>query len=121
MSYNDTGGIGGEFGMNNSEYWAELSNRVEYIRAQYKNLKIKVNPNEGLGAALEEVEKLVREDQEPIDDPAIAEEGGKKATQCLHVIWALFDVLKQCVDAGLDVKSHLKQINTGTINFGIPE
>lgn len=99
--------------------WAQLLERVRYIRELYAMRRLKLLPGEGLGQALMEAEALglgqkLTLQEEPSEATLLA------SAHAAHVVWALADGLKQCDDAGLDLTAHLKQITTGTTDFGTP-
>ena len=100
-----------------ADYWDQLSGRVRYLRDMYRAKKIALKPGEGLTKALEEAELSAEGSLSP-DAPT--DENLVRAVNACHVVWGLYDSIKACVDAGLDVTNHLGQLTTGTIDFGVP-
>ena len=97
--------------------WSQLYARVQYLRKLYTEKKIALKPGQGITRALDEAEASatgVATPNAPTDDNL-----ANSPNACL-VVWALYDSIKGCVDAGLDVTSHLGQLTTGTIDFGSP-
>lgn len=97
----------------------ELRKRSLEIRAQLASYKpkIKLNPGEGLEQTLAEAEAI-----------AVAVKKSEKGTtqafvesaKAASVIWNLSETLRPCLKAGLDLNAHLKQMNTGSVNYGTP-
>ena len=95
--------------------WAELGEKVDFIKDTFAENKVQIRPDEGLGLALEEARALAAGEKLPGNPSgdrlrAIAHDA--------HVVWALAEGLKMCLDAGLDVKAHLAQLTTGTTDYG---
>lgn len=95
--------------------WAELGEKVEFIKDTFAKNKVPIRSDGGLGLALEEARALAAGEKLPGDPSgdrlrAIAHDA--------HVVWALAEGLKLCVDAGLDVHAHLAQLTTGTTDYG---
>lgn len=100
-----------------ADYWSDLLTRVQYLRNLYAQKKIALKPGEGLTSALDEAEaaaKGVASAIAPTDDNVVL------SVNACHVVWGLYDSVKACLDASLDVTAHLKQLTTGTIDFGAP-
>lgn len=97
--------------------WKELEARTTYIRELFAKAKVPMNPAEGLARSLAEADALARGEKLPGDpSPEVLAAIGHDA----HVIWALADNLKACVAGGLNITPHLKQITTGTTDYGTP-
>ena len=97
--------------------WDELLRRVQFIRGLYAEHKVPLKVGEGLAIALDEAEATAR--GVPYQGEA-TDEVIRWAVHVCSVIWALHDSLRGCVDAGLNVKGHLGQLTTGTVDFGQP-
>ena len=96
--------------MTMDEYRAELRSRVAYLKNLYVQNKIKLKAGEGLCADLEVANALTQTGGTPRRDQANA----------AHVVWNLVEVIRPCVEAGLDVSNHLANITTGTTDYGVP-
>jgi hypothetical protein len=97
----------------------ELKRRSLEIRellARYKP-KIKLKPGEGLEQTLAKAEAIA-------DAVKKGEKGTTQAfvesAKAASVIWNLAETCKPCLDAGLDINGHLKQMNAGSVNYGTP-
>ncbi|MGO8748789.1 MAG: DUF2934 domain-containing protein [Thermoguttaceae bacterium] len=97
----------------------ELKKRSLEIRAllaSYKP-KIKLKPGEGLEQTLAEAEAIA-------DAVKKGEKGTTQAfvesAKAASVIWNLAETLKPCLEAGLDVYGHLKEMNAGSVDYGKP-
>jgi hypothetical protein len=101
-----------------SNIWELLGERVAFIRGLYRRYNIQLKPGEGLSQALEEAESLVRGEQA---QEFLTESEIRKSIEQIHVIMALGEVLEICVSGGLDVSSHLRQISTGSTDYGTPD
>lgn len=100
-----------------ANYWDVLLEYVIYLRGLFANERIPLKPNQGLTEALDEAEaaaKGVASSDAPTDDNVVL------SVNACHVVWGLYDSVRACVEAGLNVTSHLKQLTTGTIDFGVP-
>lgn len=97
--------------------WKELEARTSYIRDFFAKAKIPMNPSEGLARALAEAEALARGEKLPGDpSPKVLAAISHDA----HVVWALADDLIDCEARGLNITPYLKQITTGTTDYGTP-
>lgn len=99
-------------------YWVRLKESVEFIEGLYKRHKVTLPANGGLQAALDEARALlagVKMAGNPTDVEIAA-----RAEQTNAVI-ALADTLKPLDAAGLAIVRYLKQIGTGTTNYGTPQ
>jgi hypothetical protein len=97
--------------------WKELEGRTNYIRDVFAKAKVAMNPAEELARSLAEADALARGEKLPGDpSPEVLAAIGHDA----HVIWALVDNLKDCIAGGLNVTPHLKQLTTGTTDYGTP-
>ena len=43
-----------------------------------------------------------------------------ESAKAASVIWNLAETLQPCLNAGLDLNAHLKQMNTGSVDYGTP-
>ena len=97
----------------------ELKKRSLEIRALLDGYKpkIKLKPGEGLEKTLAEAEAIA-------DAVKKGEKGAAQAfiesAKAASVIWNLIDTLRPCLDEGLDLNAHLKQITTGSVEYGTP-
>ena len=96
--------------------WSELGNKVDFIERTFRDNKVQIKADGGLAAALAEARALAAGEKlpgEPSGDRlrAIAHDA--------HVIWALAEGLRACSNAGLNLKSHLAQLTTGTTDYGV--
>jgi hypothetical protein len=100
-----------------ADFWNELLSRVQFIRGLYAQKKIQLKAGEGLTKALDEAEATANNvaSLSPVTGDAFVD----SILSC-HVIWAFYDSVKGCIGAGLDVTNHLRQVTTGTIDFGVP-
>lgn len=95
--------------------WDELGTRADRVRGLFTKHRVPLVPGEGLDRALLEAESLAK------GEPA---EGDLSPEECrgilndAHVIYSLAENLDACVQGGVDVKAHLKQIGTGTTDYG---
>lgn len=84
------------------------------LLASYKP-KIKLKPGEGLEQTLAEAEAIA-------DAVKKGEKGTTQAfvesAKAASVIWNLAETLKPCLEAGLDVYGHLKEMNAGSVDYG---
>ncbi len=90
-----------------------LNRRITYIKSLYQNYKIQIKPGEGIAKMLSEAERIVNGDAELGDDDKI-----RFSIESYHNTLTLAETLETCVKAGWDVSNHLKQITTGTIDYG---
>lgn len=97
--------------------WKDLLDRTNYIRDLFAKSKVPLKAGEGLERSLAEADAVSRGDKLPGEPSA---EMLAAIAHDAHVIWALAENLKTCVAAGLNVVPHLKQITTGTTDFGTP-
>lgn len=100
-----------------TEYWEHLSKRVQYVRKLYNDKNIQLKAGEGLTLALDEAQSCVAAKK---SSGAPTVENCLSSANACHVVWALYESIKQCVDAQLDVTNHLRQITTGSTDFGLP-
>src|SRR5260370_8066150 len=100
-----------------SDFWNQLLSRVQFLRGLYAERKIQLKPGEGLTIALDEAEATANNEKNL--SPASGDAFVNSIVAC-HVVWALYDSVKGCIDAALDVTDHLRQLTTGTIDFGVP-
>lgn len=97
--------------------WNDLLDRTKYLRQLFADSKVPLKPGEGLERSLAEADALARGDKLPGEPSAeVLAAIGHDA----HVIWALAENLRACADAGLNIVPHLKQITTGTTDYGTP-
>jgi len=92
----------------------ELGEKIKYIRNLYCKYNIALKKGQGLYCMLIEGEKIVNE-----VTPQSKEEL-KIMAEAYHHIWALCDDLKTCIGAGWNIRNHLNQITTGSVNYGTP-
>jgi hypothetical protein len=97
--------------------WKELGRREELLRNAYRNLRIPLNPDQGLALALAEARALADgvKSSEPATEVAVL-----KAVEACHVIFAISESVGICHSAGLEITRQLRQMATGTANFGTP-
>lgn len=95
--------------------YVELNRRINVIKNLYRQYNIQIKPGQGLFDILLEAEKIAKGVNIPDDDEKI-----KLAVEGFHYTWALAETLETCVGAGWDVSNHLKQITTGTVDYGEP-
>jgi hypothetical protein len=100
-----------------SDYWSGLMDRVQYLRDLYKQNRIPLKPGEGLTVALDEAEATAKR---VASSDAPTEENFLKSANACHAVWNLHEVVEACISAGLDVADHLRQLTTGTLDYGIP-
>ncbi len=93
--------------------YVELNRRLNIIKNLYQQYNIQIKPGQGLSDILLEAEKIAKGVNIPEDDEKV-----KLAVEGFHYTWALAESLEICVDAGWNVSNHLKQITTGTIDYG---
>jgi len=89
--------------------WKELGERSTYVRDLARSYKVMLPPSEGLALALHEADALASGAKSPL--PATDARAAASAHDA-HVIWALADSLKICVDAGIDLKAHIANMGT---------
>jgi hypothetical protein len=95
----------------------ELMRRVVYIRDLYSAMNIPLKRDQGLSLALDRAEAVAKS---TLSADAVEGDGLHRTVRDTHVVWALSDSLATCVSAGLNVRPHLSQINTGSTDFGTP-
>lgn len=96
-----------------ADQWNQLADRIKYLRELYAGKKIKLKPDEGITVALDAAALAAK-------GASVSDEELTKLVPECHVVWALYDSVKDCVDAGLDVTNHLAQLTTGSLDFGVP-
>ena len=69
-----------------------------------------------MGTMLDEAQKII---DGKIESPDSDDEL-QYSVECYHNIWTLVETLETCVKGGWDVSNHLKQITTGTVDYGKP-
>jgi len=100
-----------------TDIWDELRVRVQHIRDLCRRLKIRLIPGQGLAQSLDEAEALA----EGTKQTAPANEANVLASvRAFHNVWGLYDSLYACQTAGLPIAAHLKQMTTGSADFGVP-
>src|SRR5581483_1311505 len=97
--------------------WHELRDRVRHIRELCRGLKIELIRGQGLAQSLDEAEALA--DGKKHSGPA-NEADVLASVRAFHNVWALYDSLDSCQTAGLPITAHLKQMTTGSTDFGVP-
>jgi len=100
-----------------AQLWAELLTRINYLRDLYRQKRILLKPGEGIAWVLDEAEAVAKAEVSP-KPPST--ENVMEAVKACHVAWNLYEVIKDCIDAGLDVSNHLGEITAGTIDYGTP-
>ncbi|WP_345326620.1 hypothetical protein [Novipirellula rosea] len=95
----------------------ELKRRSFVIRELLKTYKVKLVAGEGFQQALAEAEAIA-------DAVTKGEKGTEKAfvesARAASIVWNLSETLRPCLDHGLDPTQHLKQITTGSVDYGTP-
>lgn len=99
-------------------YWRRLKESVTFIEGLYKKHKVILPPTEGLQTALDEAKALVA-GIKMAGDPSDAEIAAR--AEKTNAIITLADTLKPLDAAGLAIVRYLKQIGTGTTDFGTPQ
>ncbi len=101
-----------------NDWCGELARRVKFIRDIYSTYKINLKSSEGLSLSLEEAEAVAagQKTNEPFTQGRLI-----RTVNDVHVIYAIAEILEICVQAGLNVSNHLKQLTTGTVDYGTPE
>lgn len=99
------------------EFCKELGRRVVFIRDICEQFKVPLKPDQGLTLALNEAEALSvgKKSKDPLTPLRLNE-----AVRCAHVVYAIAESLETCAKVGLDVSDHLRQMTTGTANYGTP-
>jgi len=99
------------------EFWNELGRRADAIRGAYQQAHIQLNGNSPVAKALAEAKELADgvKSKDPANNQTIL-----RTVEAAHVIYAIAESIVTCQSGGLDITRHLKQMGTGTINFGIP-
>ena len=94
----------------------EFLRRLNYIKNLYQLYNIQVKSGEGMAKMLAEAEKIAKGEIAPhcTDDKL------RFAIESFHYTWTLAETLETCVNEGWGVSNHLKQITTGTIDYGDP-
>jgi hypothetical protein len=97
--------------------WDELRVRVRHIRELCRGLKIELILGQGLAQSLDEAEELAegKKHSAPANEADLL-----AAVRAFHNVWALYDSLDSCQKAGLPIAAHLKQMTTGSADFGVP-
>lgn len=95
--------------------YPELGRRLNFIKTLYCQYKIDIKPGQGLSEILIEAENILNGVKIPEDDENI-----KFSVTAFHYTWSLAETLETCANAGWNVSNHLKQITTGTVNYGEP-
>lgn len=95
--------------------YVEFNRRIDVIKTLYRQYNIKIKRGQGLFDILLEADKIAKAVNYPDDNEKI-----KLAVESFHYTWALSETLETCVSAGWDVSNHLKQITTGTVDYGEP-
>lgn len=98
-------------------FWDELLTRIQWLRNLYTTRRITLHPGEGLAKSLNEAEAVAKG---VVKSGPTSDEDVMEAIRACHVVWGLYDSVKACIGAGLDVTQHLAQIATGTTDYGIP-
>lgn len=97
--------------------FAELKQRSLLIRDLLKKYKVKLVSGEGFEQALVEAEAIA-------DAVKNGEKGTEKAfvdsARAASIVWNLSETLESCLDHGLDPTQHLKQLTTGSVDYGTP-
>lgn len=99
-----------------NQFFEELGRRVDFIRGLYLRYRIALKPGEGFAVALDEAEALAK----GVKTSHFSMFALKETVRSAHVIYALGESLSVCVDAGLDLRNHLANLTTGTIDYGKP-
>ncbi len=100
-----------------SDIWQQIGESVEIIEAALRTYRIRLNPDQGLAQSMKEAKALAQGIK--LSSPGTDQEVMRSANDA-HFVLALGSEVKTCVDAGLDVSDHLKQMNMGTVDFGTP-
>lgn len=100
-----------------TEYWDQLLKKILFLRSLYKDKGIPLKDGQGMARALDEAEAVAKGETiaatpENVDVMA--------SVNACHVMWALFESIKACIDVGLNIDSHLRQLTTGTTDYGVP-
>ena len=95
--------------------WDELGRRAEQVRDLFTKHRVPLVPGEGLDRVLLEAEVLAKGAPAKIE---LLPEEYRVILNDAHVIYSLAENLDACVQSGVDVKIHLKQIRTGTTDYG---
>lgn len=95
--------------------WDELKQRVLFLRGVYQRLGFTLPQGQGLALALQEAEAIA----DGVVSPLPATDANAAASaHAAHVVWTLADNVRRCIDAGLDIQTHLRNIGTGSTAFG---
>ena len=99
------------------EFCKELGRRVQFIRDLYRTGRIGLRRGEGLSLALDEAAALAAGDKssEPFSQELLI-----RVVNDAHIIYAIAESLETCTKAGLNIAHHLKQLTTGTADYGTP-
>ncbi len=100
-----------------SDIWKQIGESVEIIESALRTYRIRLNPDQGLAQSMKEAKELAQGIK--LSSPATNQEAIRIANDA-HFVLAMGWEVKTCMEAGLDVSDHLKQMNTGTVNFGTP-
>lgn len=99
-------------------YWIRLRGSVDFIEALYAKYKVLLPAGEGLRAALNEARALA--DGVSMPGNPTTEEVAARAEQANAII-TLADTMRPLDAAGLAIVRYLKQIGTGSTNYGTPQ
>jgi Protein of unknown function (DUF2934) len=97
-------------------YFADLKTRISEIRGLLAGAGVVLTPGQGLKQALLTAEAIADAGAFPDADPPDVLLGKKKAA-C--VAWNLAETLRPCVSRGLNMKSQLTNLKTGTVDYGV--
>jgi len=99
-------------------YWQQLTHSLTFIEALYKKHKVILPPNEGLRAAIDEAKSFVA-GVKMSGNPTESEIAVR--AEKTNAIIMLADTLRPLDAAGIAITRYLKQIGTGSTNYGTPQ
>jgi len=93
----------------------ELMHKVDRVRHIFEIYRVPLIDGEGLAHSLEEAEAYAKGEKLAGDySPQMLQ----RMIHDAHVIWMLAENLETCEKAGIDLRNHLKQIRTGSTDYG---
>lgn len=103
--------------MSPDEFWKELGRRSALLRNIYATYRIPLESASPLAQALAEARDLAdgKKVVLPPSDQALM-----KAVESAQTIYVIAESVERCLAEALDISRHLKQMATGTIDYGSP-
>ncbi len=98
--------------------WEKLSSKIQVLLSHFTDLKVNLSKEHGIGLAIHQASMIAVNNHNGVivDFHGITK---KEFASSIQIVWNLTENIDICHAAGLNIKSHLKQMNVGSIKYGV--